>query len=126
MKCEFTLAKILFLGWYISHDFVIADPHRIQKIKVKKLNAITLAISRGLENVQETLSPLEILKEKLSRANIIAAQKQEFLRIYEACLASPNFEVEYMEFMNTPCKFKLVSDLLMIDKNFYKIFFRLQ
>ena len=27
-----------------------------------------------------------------------------------------------MEVMNTPCKFKLVSDLLMIDKNFYKIF----
>ncbi len=33
MKCDFAKSKILFLGWYISHDVVIADPRRIQKVK---------------------------------------------------------------------------------------------
>ena len=33
MKCEFAKSKILFLGWYISHNFVIADPRRIEKIR---------------------------------------------------------------------------------------------
>jgi hypothetical protein len=33
MKCEFAKGKILFLGWYESHNFVIADPRRIQKVK---------------------------------------------------------------------------------------------
>ena len=23
----------MFLGWYVSHDYVIADPRRIQKVK---------------------------------------------------------------------------------------------
>jgi hypothetical protein len=32
MKCEFSKSKILFLGWYISHDYVIADPRRIEKV----------------------------------------------------------------------------------------------
>ncbi len=32
-KCDFAKSKILFLGWYVSHDFVIADPRRVQKVK---------------------------------------------------------------------------------------------
>jgi hypothetical protein len=32
-KCEFARTKILFLGWIVSKDFVIADPRRIQKVK---------------------------------------------------------------------------------------------
>jgi hypothetical protein len=32
MKCEFAKSKILFLGWYVSHNFVTADPRRIQKV----------------------------------------------------------------------------------------------
>ncbi|MEG2013589.1 MAG: hypothetical protein RR063_10375, partial [Anaerovoracaceae bacterium] len=32
MKCEFARSKILFLGWYISHDMIIADPRRVQKV----------------------------------------------------------------------------------------------
>ena len=32
-KCDFSKTKILFLGWFVSHNFVIADPRRIQKIK---------------------------------------------------------------------------------------------
>ncbi|MFO0002530.1 MAG: hypothetical protein ACK559_15480, partial [bacterium] len=32
-KSEFAKAKIVFLGWYICNNFVIADPRRVLKIK---------------------------------------------------------------------------------------------
>jgi hypothetical protein len=32
-KCTFGHTKICFLGWYISHNFLIADPRRIEKVK---------------------------------------------------------------------------------------------
>jgi len=32
-KCEFAKGKILFLGWYISHDYLIADPRRVEKVR---------------------------------------------------------------------------------------------
>ena len=34
MKCEFAWSKILFLSWYVCHDYVIADPCRIQKNRI--------------------------------------------------------------------------------------------
>ena len=122
-KTNFTLIE--WINFVENHPEYLTINSQLPIDKPKeqeKINAITLAISRGLENVQDALSPLEILKEKLSRANIIAAQKRDFSRIYEACLASPNFEIEYAEVMNIPRKFKLVSDLLMVDNDFYKIF----
>jgi len=91
-------------------------------ITPKDISAVTLSISRGLENVKDVISPIEILKEKLSRSNIISAQKREFSRIYENCLASPDFESEFEEVAGKPNKFKLVSDLLMIYSDFYKIY----
>ncbi len=47
-----------------------------------------LAINAGLANVQAIRTPLEILRAKLSRSNIIIAQKTEFVTIYTKCLAS--------------------------------------
>ena len=32
-KCSFAFTKIYFLGWFISRDFLIADPRRIEKIR---------------------------------------------------------------------------------------------
>jgi len=32
-KCEFAKPRIKFLGWIVSHDYVVADPARIQKVK---------------------------------------------------------------------------------------------
>jgi hypothetical protein len=32
-KSEFAKSKIMFLGWIISHDFMIPDPRRLEKIK---------------------------------------------------------------------------------------------
>ena len=33
LKCSFAFTKIYFLGWFISRDFLIADPRRIEKIR---------------------------------------------------------------------------------------------
>ncbi len=73
--------------------------------------------------VKAISTPLEILREKLSRANIIKAQKTELVEIYTKCLASENFE--YVE--KSPNKkrdkaqYKLVFNLLMINKGHYRI-----
>ena len=82
--------------------------------------AITLAINRGIENVKETVTPIEILQEKLTRAEIVKKQKIEFSDIYSACLAADNFEY-VTEHSENPTKYRLVSDLLMIFEDFYKI-----
>ena len=31
-KSEFARSKILFLDWIVSHDFIIPDPRRMEKI----------------------------------------------------------------------------------------------
>ena len=82
-----------------------------------------LSISQGLENVRAVSTPLEILKERLSRANIIKAQKSELTEIYVKCLASENFE--YIE-KSTSKKgsdvyYKLIFNLLFILKGSYRI-----
>ena len=53
--------------------------------------SIVLSLQRGIENVKDVLSPIEILKERLTRANIILAQKQELSEIYNYCLSGENF-----------------------------------
>jgi len=82
-----------------------------------------LAVNTGLENVKAISTPLEILREKLSRANIIKAQKTELTELYAKCLASDNFE--YIEKNETKKKtnvqYKLVFNLLMINKGHYRI-----
>ena len=45
----------------------------------------------GINNLLDLTEPLEILKEKLSRANIIRSQKEEFQDIYTQCLGSDDF-----------------------------------
>jgi hypothetical protein len=32
-KSDFAKSKICFLGWYVSNNFVIADPRRIDKVR---------------------------------------------------------------------------------------------
>ena len=82
-----------------------------------------LSVNAGLENVKAISTPLEILREKLSRANIIKMQKTELVEIYTKCLASENFE-----FIDKPLlknkegtQYKLVFNLLMINKGHYRI-----
>ena len=83
-----------------------------------------LAINTGLENVKAINTPLEILRSKLSRANIIIAQKTELVEIYTKCLASDNFEYIQMDKENSKStnEYKLVFNLLMINKGHYRIY----
>ena len=83
-----------------------------------------LAITAGLENVRAVATPLEILREKFSRANIIINQKTELTEIYAKCLASENFE--YAEVINKKenkvNSYKLIFNLLMINKGHLRIY----
>ena len=60
-----------------------------EEATIKKL---VLSIRQGLENIKDIVTPLEILKERLSRAEIIRNQKREFQNIYTQCLSGENFE----------------------------------
>ena len=82
---------------------------------------IALSIQQGLQNVEDITKPLDIIKQRLSRSEIIKNQKKEFEQIYTACLGGDDFE--YID-ENSPnkTKYKLVNDLLMIYNDFYKIY----
>jgi hypothetical protein len=67
--------------------------------------------STGIQNILDLKEPIEILKERLSRSNIIKQQKIEFKEIYEKCLASNDFHYKDPE-TNFECK--LILDLMMI------------
>ena len=66
---------------YISENF---HPDEVKDHTVMYSNA-------GINNLLDLTEPLEILKEKLSRANIISGQKEEFQDIYTQCLGSDDF-----------------------------------
>ena len=80
-----------------------------------------LSIKQSLANISDIVTPLDILRERLSRSEIVKYQKLEFENIYTACLAGDDFE--YIdEHSLEKSKYKLVSDLLMIFHGFYKIY----
>jgi hypothetical protein len=83
-KNEFT-----FLEWI---NFVEANPQYLTINNPTERKVITLSISNGINNIKETLQPIDILREKLSRKTIIERQKAELSEIYTNCLASENFE----------------------------------
>jgi len=118
-KTDFTLIEWINFVEQNPHYLTINEekPHKTKE----KLKAVTFAISQGIENVKNELKPINILQEKLSRSNIIDFQKREFTKIYETCLASPNFEATIKDANNQERHYKLVSDLLMIKTDFYKI-----
>jgi len=114
-KEEFT-----FVEWI---NFVEANP---QFLQTDSIAPITMAINKGIENIQEVLKPIDILREKLSRHIIIRCQKTEFAEIYAQCLASDNFEYVPAETndssLPTYVKYKLAADLLLIYKQHYRIY----
>jgi len=114
-KTEFTLAE--WINYVEDHPEYLT----INMQDTPPLKNIALAINKGLENVQSVMTPLEILKSKLTRASIIEAQKNEFNEIYTLCLAAPEFILD-ADPPKVPHKFRLVSDLLMIYQDFYKIY----
>jgi transposase InsO family protein len=112
-KSTFTLAE-----WA---QFCADNPNYLT-VNTEPVKQLVFSIHQGLANIKDVVTPIEILRERLSRSEIIRFQKQEFANIYTACLAGENFE--YID-ENSPeqTAYKLVSDLLMIDKDFYKILF---
>jgi hypothetical protein len=86
LKHDFTL-----LEWA---TFVEQNPQylTINSSGVNSIRALTFSISRALSQVREIISPIDVLREKLARSEIIAQQKVEFPEIYAICLSSENFE----------------------------------
>jgi len=101
-------------------NFVENHPEYLTINNSETPQTLALSITRGLDNVKDMVSQLDILKEKLSRAEIVRNQKIEFSDIYTACLAGKNFEYT-TEHSEKQIKYKLISDLLMIFDDFYKI-----
>lgn len=92
----------------------------INTTKTEPVETTVYHLSQGLDNVKDVMTPLEILQNRLSRAEIVKHQKIEFTDIYTKCLASKDFE--YVgENKTTQEKYKLVSDLLMKEDDFFKI-----
>jgi hypothetical protein len=102
--------------------FVENNPQYLSGVVVNKAEnqAIVNALSRGLQNVTETLTPLDILKGKLTRERIIQAQKEELAELYYQCLTSKDFEFTESHTDN-PRTYRLFNDLLMIKDNSFKI-----
>ena len=64
-KSEFAKSKILFLGWIISHDFVIPDPRRIDKIKNANFPTSKKEVRSflGLVNSIRRVIPFNVIKQ---------------------------------------------------------------
>jgi hypothetical protein len=76
-KCEFAKSKILFLGWIVCRDFIMADPRRINKIREFKfpdskkaaraflglVNSLRRVISLPVVEQMSILTPLTSSKE---------------------------------------------------------------
>ena len=75
--------------------------------------AIVMALERSIDNVTEYVTPLMILKEKLSRENFIKFQRAECTDLYNKCLASENFEHTVGE-GNKQKTYKLEGALLLV------------
>jgi len=134
-KQEFTLQE--WVKFCADHpEYLTVNEPPVQTLSLSIENAISQIISEeqedkhktlttylsetGLKNVLDLTHPLDILKDRLSRANIISAQKSELSDIYNKCLASENFS--YRE-SDTEQEYILNLDLLMVkEKDILKIF----
>ena len=78
-KCEFSKSKILFLGWYITRDFIIADPRRIEKVKDFKFpeNKKAMRAFLGLVNSLRRVINLAVI-EQLSILTPLTSSKNQF------------------------------------------------
>jgi hypothetical protein len=103
-------------------DMLISQDKTINYLDEEALvKSTVLAIQQGLANVTDIITPLDIIKQRLSRSEIIKEQKKEFENIYTSCLGGTDFEFIDEHSLNKT-KYKLVNDLLMIYSGFYKIY----
>jgi hypothetical protein len=78
-KCEFARGKILFLGWYITHDYLIADPRRIDKVKKFKFPDGKKAVRAflGLINSLRRVLSINVVKQ-MAILTPLTSSKVEF------------------------------------------------
>jgi len=106
-KPDFTLKE-----W---QKFCQDNPQYLTVNQAPTIYNITQALSKGIDNIREVSSPLDMLKNKFSRDIIIKEQKKEFEKIYQKCLASPNFTYSDTNKRNKITTYTLILDLLMIE-----------
>ena len=113
-KLSYTLAE-----W---NNFVATHPEYLTVNKPDHLTikATAAALSFGVSNLKEFIEPIDILRTKLSRSEIIARQKSEYSEIYNRCVRSPNF-THVLTKDDKETVYFLAADLLMIKKEYDKI-----
>ena len=101
-KSDFAKSKILFLGWYVSNNFVIADPRRIDKIKkfIFPESKKAMRSFLGLVNSLRRVIHLKILEDAHILTPLTSSTKpykptQEhrdiFEKVKEALISQPLF-----------------------------------
>ena len=95
-------------------NFCTANPQYLTVNNSPTIYQITKSINKGIDNLKEVSSPIEILKEKFSRAKLISEQKKEYSEIYQQCLGSEDFTYASKDKKGRETIYKLVLDLLMI------------
>ena len=106
-KSDFTLSE-----WA---KFCADNPHYLT-VSTPTVNSLTFTVSQGIANIKDITGPLDLLKDKLAREQIIKHQKVDFKDLYNDCLSSPNFEVK-----TDKDQYQINFYLLMINKDGYKI-----
>ena len=63
-KCKFAKSSIFFLGWHVSHNYVMADPRRIQKVVdfTFPTNKKAMRPFLGVLNSLRKVMPLDLVK----------------------------------------------------------------
>jgi hypothetical protein len=103
-KSEFAKSKILFLGWIVSHDFVIPDPRRMEKIKDAQFPKSKKEVRSfiGLVNSIRRVVPFDVIKQiqiltpltsssKAVEFNPDQSHRKPFEKIKEMLLKEPLF-----------------------------------
>jgi hypothetical protein len=111
-KEEFTLAE-----WA---QFCADNPQylTINSVETPSIHAVSFSLDQGIQNLNDQIDPLIILKERLSRDNLIDHQQKEFSDIIKQCLDSKDFV-----FSDEKNSYKLDFNLLYImEDEIYKIY----
>jgi hypothetical protein len=103
-------------------EFVDAHPEYLSVNQQDHLpiKAIVNAIERGLDNITDFITPLMVLKDRLSRSEFVKNQRIEYTDIYNQSLAAENFESSIMDGEKQRI-YKLVDNLLLTVRNIDQI-----
>jgi hypothetical protein len=87
-----------------------------------EIKTVTLALTQGISNVTDFTKPLNILQERLNRAEVVKAQKEEFRNLFEKCGKNKTFTT-INKAKNEKVTYKTVMELLLRKqgKGSYKI-----